>query len=83
MDKKRMYYIISRVCNLVTGYFECCLRVIGHNTNELLIKIIIKSHEMQMEKQKGVQCVGPMSVHSEYCLRCVGHKTKALLNFRN
>jgi hypothetical protein len=36
---------------------------------------------MKMDKLKGVQCVGPLSVHSEPCLKSVGHMTKELLTF--
>ena len=37
---------------------------------------------MKMGKLKGVQCVGPLSVHSELCLKS-GHMTKELLKFKN
>ena len=36
---------------------------------------------MKMNKLKGVQCVGPLTVHSEPCLSQVGHMTKELLKF--
>ena len=45
------------------------------------LNIIVKSHEIQMDKQKGVQCISSLSVHYEPCLRCVGHMTEALLIF--
>ena len=35
--------------------------------------------EMKMDKLKGVQCVGPLSVHSQPCLKSLGHVTKELL----
>jgi hypothetical protein len=35
-----------------------------------------------MDKLKGVQCVGPLSGHSEPCLKSLGHMTKELLKFK-
>ena len=32
-----------------------------------------------MDKLKGLQCVGPLSGHSQRCLKSVGHMTKELL----
>ena len=38
--------------------------------------------DMKMNKLKGVQCVGPLSGHSETCLKSVGHTAKELLKFK-
>uniref|UniRef100_A0A4W5Q9N7 Uncharacterized protein n=1 Tax=Hucho hucho TaxID=62062 RepID=A0A4W5Q9N7_9TELE len=36
-----------------------------------------------MDILKGVQCVGPLTVHSEPCLKSVGYMTKELLKFKH
>ena len=64
-----------------------CLKSLGHMTKELLkfesFKIHVKSCEIEMDKLKDVQCLGPLSGNSEPCLKSLGHMTKELLKIKN